>query len=202
MFTGLVEELGAVGAIRSTAEGARLTIQATTVTEGLALGDSIAVNGACLTVVEFDDASFAVECVAETLRRTSLGALGAGSSVNLERALRADARLGGHIVQGHVDGTGVVRGAEREGGSVVLSIGVEAQHLRYIVEKGSIAVDGVSLTVAGRQGDGFTIALIPHTMDETTLGADAMGRRVNLELDLNAKYVEALTTPYQRADGQ
>lgn len=202
MFTGLVEELGTVGAIRSTAEGARLTIQATTVREGLALGDSIAVNGACLTVVEFDDASFAVECVAETLRRTSLGALGAGSSVNLERALRADARLGGHIVQGHVDGTGVVRGAEREGGSVVLSIGVEAQHLRYIVEKGSIAVDGVSLTVAGRQSDGFTIALIPHTMAETTLGADAMGRRVNLELDLIAKYVEALTTPYQRADGQ
>jgi len=202
MFTGLVEELGTIAAVEPTDEGARVTVRATTVVDGLEIGDSIAVNGACLTAVEFTDASFTVECVAETLRRTGLGALDEGSQVNLERALRADARLGGHIVQGHVDGTGEVRGARREGDSVVLDIGVADQHLRYIVEKGSIAVDGVSLTVAGRGDDGFTIALIPHTMAETTLGVDAVGRRVNLELDLIAKYVEALITPYRRADGE
>jgi riboflavin synthase len=197
VFTGLVEELGAVAAIDRGADGARLDIQATEVREGLEIGDSVAVNGACLTAVDLRDDGFAVDCVAETLRRTSLGQLEVGASVNLERALRADARLGGHIVQGHVDATGIVRSAHPEGASVLLDIGVGPEHLRYVVEKGSIAVDGVSLTVADRLPDGFRVALIPHTMAHTTLGAERVDERVNLELDLIAKYVEALTTPYR-----
>ena len=187
MFTGLIEECGQVVSITPTTGGARLCVAAAIVVEGLAIGDSVAVNGACLTVVELDAGEFSVECVAETLRRTGLGTLEAGHRVNLERALKADTRLGGHIVQGHVDGAGQICDARSEGDSVVLEIGVEAEHLRYIVEKGSIAVDGVSLTVAERLEDGFTVALIPHTIDETTLGADALGRRVNLELDVIAK---------------
>jgi riboflavin synthase len=199
MFTGLVEELGLVAAVEHGAEGARLRIAAAEVTDGLALGDSVAVNGACLTAVEAGDGHFSVDCVAETLRRTALGALEPGSQVNLERALKADARLGGHIVQGHVDATGSVRSAASEGESVILEIGTAPEHLRYVVEKGSIAVDGVSLTVADRLPDGFRVALIPHTMAHTTLGPERVGERVNLELDLIAKYVEALTIPYRES---
>lgn len=197
MFTGLVEELGAVAAIDRGTDGARLDIRAAEVRAGLEIGDSVAVNGACLTAVELRDDGLSVDCVAETLRRTSLGQLQVGAAVNLERALRADARLGGHIVQGHVDATGVVRSAQAEGDSVLLDIGVTPEHLRYVVEKGSIAVDGVSLTVADRLPDGFRVALIPHTIAHTTLGAERVGERVNLELDLIAKYVEALITPYR-----
>lgn len=196
MFTGLVEERGSVVASRDTAAGARLSLAAPAIAGELALGDSVAVNGVCLTVVEASDEGFAADCVAETLRRTTLGDLGAGDAVNLERALLAGARLGGHIVQGHVDGTGTVSAHRDEGDSTVLSISAPPQIMRYVVEKGSVAVDGVSLTVARRSEGSFDIALIPHTMAHTTLGRGLTGQRVNLEVDLVAKYVESLVNPY------
>lgn len=199
MFTGLVEEVGRVARVTPSEAGARVTIAAPLVTDGLAIGDSVAVDGACLTAVEIADGTFAVDAVAETLRRTCLGDRGPGDPVNLERALPATARFGGHIVQGHVDGTGTVHSARHEGESVVLRIAAPAEVLRYVVEKGSITVDGISLTVAGRDDTGFLIALIPHTMTATTLGPAAVGRAVNLEVDLVAKYVEALARPYLRS---
>lgn len=196
MFTGLVEELGTVRERVPSAAGARMVIGCDLVREGLAIGDSVAVNGACLTVVDLPDGAFAVDCVEETLRRTSVGDRQAGDRVNLERAMRVGDRLGGHIVQGHVDGTGTIRGFTPEGDGMLMSVAADPDLLRYVVEKGSITVDGVSLTVASREPDGFTIALIPHTMEVTTLSADAVGRRVNLEADVLAKYVEALVRPH------
>jgi riboflavin synthase len=196
MFTGLVEEVGSVVAVEPSPAGARVTIAAPLVTEGLAIGDSVAVDGACLTAVAIAESVFAVDAVAETLRRTCLGDRAPGDAVNLERALPAGGRLGGHIVQGHVDGTGEVRDARPEGESTVLRIAAPESVLRYVVEKGSVTVDGISLTVAARLPDAFTVALIPHTMSVTTLGPGAVGRRVNLEVDLVAKYVEALVRPY------
>ncbi|MGD9696905.1 MAG: riboflavin synthase [Thermoleophilia bacterium] len=201
MFTGLIEEGGRVLEVRPGGGGARLRIGASEVLGGLAIGDSVAVNGACLTVVELDGDGFAVDAVAETLRRTALGALAAGDRVNLERPMRLGDRLDGHIVQGHVDGVGTVRSIRPEGESAVLEIAPPAALLRYVVEKGSITVDGVSLTVAARLADAFTVALIPHTMAVTTLGPGAEGRAVNLEVDVVAKYVEALAAPYARPDG-
>lgn len=196
MFTGLIEEIGTVRERVPRAAGAHLVIVCDRVRDGLAIGDSVAVDGACLTVVALDGDGFAVDCVEETLRRTSLGDREAGDGVNLERALRMGDRLGGHIVQGHVDGTGAVRAITPEGDSVRMSVTAAPDLLRYVVEKGSITVDGVSLTVASREPDGFTVALIPHTMGATTLGAGAGGRRVNLEADVVAKYVEALVRPH------
>ena len=196
MFTGLVEEMGVVRERTPSAAGARMVIACDVVREGLAIGDSVAVNGACLTVVEMTDDSFAVDCVEETLRRTSVGDREAGDTVSLERAMRVGDRLGGHIVQGHVDGTGTIRAITPEGDGVLMSFAAPGDVLRYVVEKGSITVDGVSLTVASREPDGFTIALIPHTMQSTTLGPDTVGRRVNLEADVVAKYVEALVRPH------
>jgi riboflavin synthase len=195
LFTGLVEEVGRVVAMDGGPDGARLAIRAPLVREGLAIGDSVSVNGACLTAVALDGDGFAVDCAPETMRRTSLGALAPGDGVNLERALRVGDRLGGHMVQGHVDGTGEVLAARPEGESVVLEIGAPSAVLRYVVEKGSVAVDGVSLTIAARLPDRFAVALIPHTMAATTLGPEAVGRRVNLEADVVAKYVEALVRP-------
>jgi riboflavin synthase len=199
MFTGLVQEGGTILETRATDAGARIVIGAHVVLEGLALGDSVAVNGASLTAVEIGPDRFAVDAVAETLRRTTLGGLREGDRVNLERALVAGGRLDGHIVQGHIDGTGVVRDVRPEGDSAIVEITADPAQLRYIVEKGSIAVDGVSLTVAGRLPDAFTVALIPHTMQATTLGPQALGRPVNLEVDVLAKYVEALVAPYARS---
>lgn len=196
MFTGLVEEMGTVRERTPSAAGARLVIACEVVRDGLAIGDSVSVNGACLTVVAMDDDAFAVDCVEETLRRTSVGDREAGDRVNLERAMRVGDRLGGHIVQGHVDGTGTVRSITPEGDGVLMSVAAPDEVLRYVVEKGSITVDGVSLTVASREPDGLTIALIPHTMEMTTLGPNAVGRRVNLEADVVAKYVEALARPH------
>jgi len=196
MFTGLVEEMGTVRERVPSAAGARLVIGCQVVRDGLSIGDSVAVNGACLTVVEMTDDAFAVDCVEETLRRTSVGDRESGDSVNLERAMRVGDRLGGHIVQGHVDGTGTVRGITPEGDGMLMSVGCPDDVLRYVVEKGSVTIDGVSLTVASREPDGFTIALIPHTMQATTLNAGAVGRRVNLEADVVAKYVEALVRPH------
>jgi riboflavin synthase len=167
------------------------------VRQGLAIGDSVAVDGVCLTVVALSAEGFAVECVAETLRRTALGDRRPGDAVNLERALRADARLGGHIVQGHVDGTGVVAEVRPEGEGTLVRIDAPPELMRYVVEKGSVALDGVSLTVAARDDEGLTIALIPHTLGATTLGEAAPGRRMNVEVDLVAKYVEALVAPYR-----
>jgi riboflavin synthase len=197
MFTGLVEEAGRVAEVRRGEAGARLAIAASAVLEGLGVGDSVAVNGACLTAVEVTGEGFAVDAVAETLRRTALGGLAAGDRVNLERPMRLGDRLDGHLVQGHVDGVGTVRAARPEGESAVLEVAAPAALLRYVVEKGSIAVDGVSLTVAERLADAFTVALIPHTMAVTTLGPGAVGRTVNLEADVVAKYVEALAAPYR-----
>ena len=201
MFTGLVEEMGTVRERAPSAAGARMVIACDQVRDGLALGDSVAVNGACLTVVDLPDGAFAVDCVEETLRRTSVGDREPGDRVNLERAMRMGDRLGGHIVQGHVDGTGTVRQVTPEGDGVLMSIAAPDAVLRYVVEKGSITVDGVSLTVASREADGFTIALIPHTMAATTLAPDAVGRRVNLEADVVAKYVEALARPHLDGEG-
>lgn len=202
MFTGLVEEGGTVARVEPAEGGARLVIAARAVLDGLEVGDSVAVNGACLTAVAVDGDGFAVDAVAETLRRTNLGGVAVGDRVNLERPMRLGDRLDGHLVQGHVDGTGVVRGASPEGASTVLEIVAPSRLLRYVVEKGSITVDGVSLTVAGRLPDAFTVALIPHTMAVTTLGPQAVGRGVNLEVDVVAKYVEALAAPYAPPTGE
>jgi riboflavin synthase len=193
MFTGLVEELGTVRAIVANATGARLEIEATAVLDDAVLGASIAVNGCCLTAVELGDGWWAADAVEETLRRTCLGALAAGDRVNLERPVRLSDRLGGHIVQGHVDGVGEI--AERvdlADGSTRIVVAAEDGVLRYVVEKGSIAVDGVSLTVAGVDDKTFEFALIPHTATVTTLGIKGPGAPVNLEVDLLAKYVERL----------
>jgi len=202
VFTGLVEEVGTVTAVAPADGGARLTFAAPRVADGLRLGDSVAVDGACLTAVEVSDGAFAVDAVAETLRRTCLGDRRPGDPVNLERAMPVGARFGGHIVQGHVDATGRVAAAEPEGSSIRLRVAAGPEVMRYVVEKGSITVDGVSLTVASRDDEGLTIALIPHTMEATTLGPGAVGRRVNLEVDLVAKYVEALTRPYVRTPSE
>lgn len=193
MFTGIVEELGTVASIVKHDGGARINIDCSRVLTDVTLGASIAVNGCCLTVVEYTDATWAADCVTETLDRTSLGALEAGSRVNLERPVRLEDRLGGHIVQGHVDGVGTLeKRDELADGSRRLGFTVPAQLLRYIVEKGSITVDGISLTVASLTDEGFEIAVIPHTLSVTSLGTKEVGGVVNLEVDVLAKYVERL----------
>ncbi len=200
MFTGIVEELGRVRAVVPNAGGARLEIGATTVLEDATIGASIAVNGCCLTVVELAADAFAADAVVETLDRTNLGALEAGDPVNLERPVRLADRLGGHLVQGHVDATGTVRARESQpDGSERFRFEAGHDVLRYVVHKGSITVDGISLTVAAVDEGGFTVAVIPHTLAVTTLGARAVGSRVNLEVDLIAKYVERLVVPDRSA---
>jgi riboflavin synthase len=192
MFTGLVQELGTVRAIEREPAGARLEVETALASE-LSEGDSIAVNGVCLTAVSVADGAFRADVMAETLRRSSLGPLESGERVNLELPLRAADRLGGHFVQGHVDGTGTVESATVEGFASVVRILCEPDLLRYVVEKGSIAVDGVSLTVADIDDEGFSVSLIPETLERTTLGSATPGRVVNLEVDVLAKYVEKLT---------
>ena len=188
MFTGIVEEVGRV----VSRSDYRLVIQAETVLQDAHLGDSISVNGACLTVVEFDAGSFAVDLAPETLRRTSLGQVGPGGSVNLERALAAQDRMGGHIVQGHVDGTGEIAGITPEADCFILEIETPPSLAPYIVEKGFIAVDGISLTVVQSEQPRFTISIIPFTMQHTNLRERKVGDKVNLEADILAKYVESL----------
>jgi riboflavin synthase len=185
VFTGLV---AGTGKVRSLSEG-RLEVDTPLAAE-LGSGDSIAVNGVCLTALEPTAAGFAADVMPETLRRSSLGPLGAGDEVNLELPLRAGDRLGGHVVQGHVDGTGTVDEVREEGFSRVVRISAARDLLRYVVEKGSIAVDGVSLTVSAVDDDTFEVSLIPETLERTTLGSATPGRAVNLEVDLLAKYVE------------
>jgi len=188
VFTGLVREVGTVVSF----DGSRLTVEAPQTAPGAGLGDSIAIDGVCLTVVEVAGPRFAFDAVPETLSRTSLATLDQGSRVNLEPALRAGDALGGHYVQGHVDGVGVVRSVEAEGEGRRLWFDAPAGLLRYLVEKGSIAVQGTSLTVAAVDDRGFAVALVPHTLGATTLGALAAGDPVNLEADVLAKYVERL----------
>ncbi len=193
MFTGIVEELGQVRAVSPREGGARVEIEASTVLDDAVIGASIAVNGCCLTVVELGTGWWAADAVTETLGRTSLGALRPGDPVNLERPVRLEDRLGGHLVQGHVDGVGaLVERAPRPDGSTRMRFRIPDSLSRYIVEKGSITVDGISLTVAGLDDDGFEIAVIPHTLAVTTLGAKQPGDPVNLEVDVLAKYVERL----------
>jgi riboflavin synthase len=191
LFTGLVQDLGTVTGVDASADGVTLGVR-TRLAGELAEGDSIAVDGVCLTATAIADGGFRAEVMQETLRRSSLGAAEAGSGVNLELPLRASDRLGGHIVQGHVDGLGSVRDVRDEGFARVVTIAAPPELLRYVVAKGSIAVNGVSLTVVEVGDDWFSVSLIPETLERTTLGAAAAGAPVNLEVDVLAKYVEKL----------
>jgi len=205
MFTGIVEELGAVRAVTPNAGGARIEIVAKVVLEDAVLGASIAVNGCCLTVVELLDDGWAADAVTETLDRTALGSLRAGDRVNLERPVRLADRLGGHLVQGHVDGVGaLLERVALPDGSTRMTFTAPAAVLRYVVEKGSIAIDGISLTVASLDDGGgtFDVAVIPHTLAVTTLGPKQPGDPVNLEVDVLAKYVERLLHPPSSTQGE
>ncbi|MFF4421921.1 riboflavin synthase [Streptomyces sp. NPDC001549] len=192
MFTGIVEELGEVTAVEQLEEASRFRLRGPLVTEGAKHGDSIAVNGVCLTVVETADGEFTADVMQETLNRSSLGALTQGSRVNLERPMALGGRLGGHLVQGHVDGTGEIISRTPSEHWEIVKVALPANLSRYVVEKGSITVDGVSLTVVEAAADWFTISLIPTTLALTTLGIKQSGDPVNLEVDVLAKYVERL----------
>jgi riboflavin synthase len=191
MFTGLIADLGSVRALEHSGEGATLRI-GTRLASELEQGDSVAVNGVCLTATDIRDGGFAATAMIETLRSSALGALEPGARVNLELALRADGRLGGHVVQGHVDGTGTVSEIREQGFARVLRIDSEPRVGRYLVEKGSVAVDGVSLTISALHDDGFEVSIIPETLERTNLGEAAVGDRVNLEVDVLAKHIERL----------
>jgi riboflavin synthase len=193
MFTGLVADTGTIRALERDGDGVRLTVETELAAE-LAQGDSVAVNGVCLTARDPDRNAFHADVMAETLRRSSLGPLAEGDAVNLELPLRAGDRLGGHVVQGHVDDTGTIESIHEDGFSRRVRVAAAPDLLRYVVEKGSIAVDGVSLTVAEVDDDGFVVALIPETLERTTLGGLEPERVVNLEVDVLAKYVEKLRT--------
>ncbi len=204
MFTGIVEEIGHVAAVDVADRQARLAVRCDAVVRDAAVGDSISVGGCCLTVTSLPPDGFTADLMAETLRATALGSLTVDDPVNLERAMRADTRFGGHLVQGHVDAVGQVTGRRDEPGTVVLSLRAPASVARYLVAKGSITVDGVSLTIVDvDDAGGFEVGLIPHTLAETTLGVRQPGDAVNLEVDVIAKYVERLLaagshSPYQR----
>lgn len=200
MFSGIIEELGRVGAIQSTPEGARIKIEAGAMLKDLKMGESIAVNGTCLTVVAWGENYFEADISPETLRRTNLGELSEGDGCNLERALALGDRLGGHMVSGHVDGVGRLREKRPDGDSVWVTVDAPPEVMRYIVEKGSVAVDGISLTVAALDETSFSVAIIPHTGERTTLLEKVPGAAVNLEADLIGKYVEKLLGPHQNAE--
>lgn len=195
MFTGIIEEMGTVRRLDRTPISCRLTIAATLVLQGTQIGDSIAVNGVCLTVTDLQKDAFTADVMPETLRRSSLGILRSGSSVNLERAMAANGRFGGHIVSGHIDGTGTIASKVPEGNAQIVTISAAPNLLRYIVEKGSIAIDGISLTVASVTKSSFSVSLIPHTGAFTTLLSKRPGDPVNLETDVIGKYVEKLMQP-------
>ena len=194
MFTGIIEAIGTVKSVEDR-DGGRTIEIATDLAPELALGGSISINGVCLTAVGDRNPTLLVEIVPETLRRTSIGDLAAGDPVNLERPLRVDGRLDGHIVQGHVDIIGIVEGKTAEGDGVRISVDVAPEYQKYLVEKGSVAMDGVSLTVAALTPTGFEVALIPHTLEVTTLGLREVGNKVNLEFDVFAKYLERMLLP-------
>lgn len=193
MFTGLVEEVGAIKSVQSKGEAMVISITASTVTQGMKLGDSVAVNGVCLTATQFDRSSFTVDVMPQTYRHTNLSQLRSGSRVNLERAMAANGRFGGHIVQGHVDGVGTITGIKQDQNAVVFEITpLQISLFKYIIPKGSITVDGISLTVVSTDGQCFCVSIIPHTLAETVLAYKRQGDTVNLECDILGKYVEHL----------
>lgn len=201
MFTGLVEEVGKIQGIQRGSRSCVLTIQAETVLEGSRTGDSICVNGVCLTVTSMGATYFTADVMPETMNRSSLGELSQGSPVNLERAMPADGRFGGHIVSGHIDGTGIVSDIREDDNAVWFTVSAKPQILHYIVEKGSIAMDGISLTVAYVDQDVFKVSLIPHTREVTALSSKRVGSLINLECDVIGKYVEKLMQPYEKKKG-
>lgn len=192
MFTGIVEEMGAVISLEKSLAGTRMTLLASTVMSDLKIGDSVSVNGICLTVISKSESNFAVEVSPETLSVTTLGLLAAGTPVNLERAMKLNERIGGHLVAGHVDGVGTIRSRHQEGNAIVFTIEAPQDILKYCIVKGSITVDGISLTINDISNHGFSIAIIPHTAKVTTLGLKQVNDPVNLESDLIGKYVERL----------
>ncbi len=195
MFTGIIEEVGTVKAVQHSGSNSFIRIEAKKILEDIHLGDSIAVNGVCLTVTHFDSTTFQADVMNETLSRSSLGSLKNGSPVNLERAMAAGGRFGGHIVSGHIDGTGTVSDIRNDGIAVWYTVSAKPEILRYIVEKGSIAIDGISLTVAKVTDNSFSVSIIPHTASVTILGTKKTGDIVNLENDIVGKYVEKLMKP-------
>ena len=192
MFTGIIEEIGSIRSVAAGTHSAVLSVRAERILEDIHTGDSIAVNGVCLTVSSFDRESFTADVMHETLNRSGLGALKKDSPVNLERAMRADGRIGGHIVSGHIDGTGTIIRVRTDDNAVWYTIRAASPVMRYIVEKGSVAIDGISLTVAGVDAESFSVSVIPHTAKQTTLGLRRPGDAVNLENDCVGKYVEKL----------
>lgn len=192
MFTGIIEEIGEIAAVKRGAKSCGLSIKGDVIFSDLKIGDSVAVNGVCLTVTTINGDIFTADVMPETMHRSGLGTLQKGSAVNLERAMPANGRFGGHIVSGHVDGMGFVRSLKKEDNAVWVTITVEDSVIKYIVEKGSVAIDGISLTVAKVFKDAFSVSIIPHTGTETTLLSKKAGDRVNLECDIIGKYVEKL----------
>ena len=192
MFTGIIEEVGTIRSIKKGAKSAIITVEASKILEDVHIGDSICTNGVCLTVTTFGKNTYSVDVMHETLRRTNLGDLKSGSRVNLERAMAADGRFGGHIVAGHIDGTGVITSMTRDDNAIWIVINTEKSILKYIVNKGSITIDGISLTVADVDTSSFSVSVIPHTGDNTTLLSKKPGDTVNLETDMIGKYVEKL----------
>lgn len=190
MFTGLVEEIGIVQSIQSNGGITTLSIEAHEITKDIKVGDSVNTNGACLTVTSFSASSFSVDAVAETMRRTNLSKLKSGDKVNLERALLLSDRLGGHMVSGHIDGTGTISQTKSEGNTHIFTIEATSNIVKYIIEKGSIAIDGISLTVMNVEKNSFKVAIIPHTSHQTTLISKKTGSTVNLECDVIGKYIE------------
>ena len=201
MFTGIIEEVGTVKNVQHSGNNSFIRIEAKKVLEDVHLGDSIAVNGVCLTVTHSDSTTFQADVMNETLHRSSLGSLRSGSSVNLERAMAANGRFGGHIVSGHIDGTGSIADIRNDGIAVWYTIKTDKSILRYIVEKGSIAIDGISLTVAEVTEDSFSVSIIPHTASNTILGTKKVGDTVNLENDIVGKYIEKLMRPAAQEKG-
>ncbi|MCK0472197.1 riboflavin synthase [Halalkalibacter sp. APA_J-10(15)] len=190
MFTGIIEEVGTIKDVRQSGDEMVMAIQAKTVLQDVQLGDSISVNGVCLTVTQFTDQSFEVDVMPETVRATSLRGMTNGSKVNLERAMSANGRFGGHFVSGHVDGTGTILSKKQDHNAVYYRIGVSENLRRYMIEKGSVTVDGTSLTIFAVDEGSFTISIIPHTLDETTIGRKNVGNMVNIECDMVGKYIE------------
>ena len=195
MFTGIIEEIGSVISSNLTGGSGELRIGAILILEGCKLGDSIAVNGVCLTVTRVADREIAFDVSLETLRHSNLGTLKRGDRVNLERALAADGRFGGHMVSGHIDGTGTLNDRRREGNAIIFTFNAPPAITRYLIEKGSIAIDGISLTITTLVENNFSVAVIPHSLQQTTLGGGNIGATVNLENDLVAKYIEKLLQP-------
>ena len=192
MFTGIVEEIGAIQGVRRGVHSSSLTIQGSIIFDDLKLGDSVAVNGVCLTVADYSKDTFTADVMHETLNRSSIGTLNTGSHVNLERAMPANGRFGGHIVTGHIDGTGVITEIKKDDNAILYSIRAADKIIKYIVEKGSVAIDGISLTIATVSAENFSVSIIPHTAKSTTLSEKAVGDIVNLENDVIGKYVEKL----------